>query len=234
MPSDLPPITVSFVSKNDFTCSSEALLRKVSWSSRSDWDPVLSSLRMFFLEWILRQSQRPEFGSNIDDSRKHRSHIGCLAAPMRCAENMIPFRRWLSSGAKSGASMMALHIRLSAQFPQEHIDQRYLLGNDASEAVADEHNRALVILNHRKHDFRLPIFNRVLDLLQCGSQSAQAVFVRCFARSRGAFRQRHPQGTRTSKHAIPVDRQAKGRAARACHLRVSTYPRGRRLYRGVR
>ena len=127
--------------------------------------------------------------------------------------NMTPFRRWLSSGAKSGASMMALRVCLSAEFPQEHIDQRYLLSNNAFEAMANEHDRSLIILSHCEHDFWLPITNQALDLLQCGSKSAQAIFVRCFARSRGAFRQRHPQGIRTSKHVIPVDRRAEGHAA---------------------
>jgi hypothetical protein len=234
MPSDLPPITVSFVSKNDFTCSSGALLRKVSWSSRSDWDPVLSSLRMFFWSGFFASPKDPNLAATLTTPVSTVATSAVWLPLYGVLRNMIPFRRRLSSGAKSGASMMALHICLSAQCPQEQMDQRYLLGNDASEAVADEHNRALVILNHRKHDFRLPIFNRVLDLLQCGSQSAQAIFVRCSAKCRGAFRQRHPQGIRMSKHAIPVGRQVEGRAARACHLHVPTCPIGRRLCHGVR
>jgi hypothetical protein len=64
--------------------------------------------------------------------------------------------------------------------------KRYLLGNNASETVTYEHDRPLVILSHGKHDFRLPITDKVLDLPQSGSQSAQAVFVHCSAKCRGA------------------------------------------------
>jgi hypothetical protein len=161
------------------------------------------------LEWVLGQSERSKTGGNIDDSREHRSHISCLATPVRCAEKHDPIQAWAELWFKNGRvddGLECLLVSATSRITSEKLfDQRYLLGNNASETVTYKHDRPLVILSHCKPESRLPITDKMLDLLQCRSQSAQAVFGRCSSEYRGVFRRKHRRGIHTSRRAILVN-----------------------------
>jgi hypothetical protein len=106
--------------------------------------------------------------------------------------------------------MIALSAHMSAAFQEGMFGQRYLLSNNASETVTDEHDRPLVILSNCEHDFQLwteTNESQALLLLQCEQQFAQAILLHCFAKCRGASQQRHRRGIHTSRRAILVNRR---------------------------
>jgi hypothetical protein len=129
----------------------------------------LEFLEDVLLEWVLGQSQRTKSGGNIDDSRKYRSHVSRLTAPVRRPEKHDPIQAWAELGCEIGRVNDSLTYLLVSSDPLGEYRSTYLLGNNASETVTNEHDWPLIILGHCKHDFRLPITNRALDLLQCGS-----------------------------------------------------------------
>jgi hypothetical protein len=102
--------------------------------------------------------------------------------------------------------MIALSVHISAAFQEGMFRQHYLLSNNTSETMTDEHDRPPVILSYCEHDFQLSTEtneSHALLLLQCVRRFAQAILLRCFAKCR---EKRHSQDIHMSKHAIPADR----------------------------
>lgn len=119
------------------------------------------------LERILGYSQRSKPGSSIDDSRKHRSHVGRFAASMWRAEKHDPAQAWAQPWCK--VRCVDNGLESSDEFQKSISHELYLLSNNASETVTDEHDRPLVVLSHCKQGSPLLTVDKVLDLLQCGS-----------------------------------------------------------------